>query len=183
MSDYLAENGHIIPIIGQIYINVGVELLGIPNLHRTNGTMFTDNLLAPNDNTDWGDSVTSNQNWPVLLGGPYSNVSVAWHGAVSTRPVYMPSRPENARAAARRVCDDFLRGQNYGRLRSPYTSCNPVRNPRINYCGDNQDGSAYQYFLLQVSVASVCNISFLSVNSVSRYLWIACSIAFCVIFV
>ena len=89
-SHYLAENGRIIPILGQISINGSVIFLGIPNLHRTSEPMFTENLLASHDTTGWGDGGTSIQNWPVLPGGTYSNVSVPWCGAVPACPACMP---------------------------------------------------------------------------------------------
>ena len=92
-SDYLAENGRRIFILGQIPINGSVKLLGIPDLRRTSGTMFTDNLLALNDTTGWGDGGTSNHNWTLLPGGTYSMSSVTWSGAVPTRPAYMPLIP------------------------------------------------------------------------------------------
>ena len=62
LSNYLAENGRRIPILGQISINGSVKLLGIPNYHRTSGTMFTENLLDTHAITDWGDDGTPNQN-------------------------------------------------------------------------------------------------------------------------
>ena len=104
--------------------------------------MLTENLLAPHDTTGWGDVGISNQNWPVFLGEPYSNISVPWRGGIPDCFAYMPRIPENARAAARRVCDDFLCGRLRARMRSPSTSRNPVRNPRINSRGDDREGPA-----------------------------------------
>ena len=57
LSDYLAENGRRIPILDQIFINGGVELLVIPDFRRTSGPMYTDNILAPHDITGWVSSV------------------------------------------------------------------------------------------------------------------------------
>ena len=84
-SKYLVENVSRIPIIGQIPIHVSVELFVIPNFRRTSGPMFTENLLAPSETTYWGDVGTSNQNWPVFLGGPYSMWSVPWSGSFPAR--------------------------------------------------------------------------------------------------
>ena len=67
--DYLAENGWRIPILGQISINGSVKMLGIPNLCRTSGPMFIENLLAPHDTTGWGDDGTPNQSWLISPGG------------------------------------------------------------------------------------------------------------------
>ena len=59
LADYLSENGHRIPFLARISINGIVKLLGIPDLHRTSGHRFTDNLLAPHDTTGWGGGGTS----------------------------------------------------------------------------------------------------------------------------
>ena len=65
---------------------------------------------------------------------------------IPARPTYIPRSPENARADARRVCDEFLLSRHRERMRSLSTSCNPVRNLRINCRGDNQEGPVDQYF-------------------------------------
>ena len=62
-SDYLAESGLRIPILGQISINGSVELLGIPDFFS--GPRFTEDILDPYDTTGWGDGGTPNQNWTV----------------------------------------------------------------------------------------------------------------------
>ena len=59
-SDYLAENRRRIPILIQISINGIVEILGIPDFHRTSGPMYTDNIMAPHDTTGWGYGGTPN---------------------------------------------------------------------------------------------------------------------------
>ena len=98
-------------------------------------------------------------------------MSVPWHGAIISRPAYLPVWSlENSRAAARRIRDDWPRGRRRVRMRSPSTSLNHVCNLRINMCGDDWEGPVDQYFLLKNSVASVINFSFLSVTSVSSYL-------------
>ena len=37
LSNYLTENGRIIPILGQIFINGSVEYMRIPDFHRAGG--------------------------------------------------------------------------------------------------------------------------------------------------
>ena len=101
--------------------------------------MFIENLQAPHYTTGWGNGGASNQDWPVILGGPYQNLSVVWYGAVPDRPDYMPRNPENVRTAARHVCDDSLHCRRRERMRIPSTSRNPVLNPRVNHCGDDRD--------------------------------------------
>ena len=97
LSDHLAENGRRILILGQIFINGSVKLVGTPNFHINSGLMYTDNLLDTQDNTCWGDGGTSNHNWGVHPGGLYSMWSVTWSGNAPARPAYMPRIPENAR--------------------------------------------------------------------------------------
>ena len=99
-NDFLAENGRRISIPGHIFIHESVKFLGIPNFHRTSEPMFIENLWAPHDNTGWRNGGTSNQNWPVIPGVAYHNISVAWRGAIPDRPAYMPLSPENSCADA-----------------------------------------------------------------------------------
>ena len=167
----------------QISVNGSVELLGIPADAFGCGLPFHKNVLAPTVTHGWGYTGTSNQNWPVILGGPYNNVVVAWSGAVPARPAYMPMSPDNVHAAARRICDYSLCSRLHERMRSPSISYSHIRNLRVNRYGDDREGPVAQYFLLQISVASVSSFSFLSVTSVSSYFWIACRIDVCVIFV
>ena len=131
-SDNLTENGRRIPFISQISINGSVEYLGIHNFHRTNGPMWVDNLL--DTRSILGDCGTPNYNWPL---SQLRFFSVLWRGAVHARPAYLPAWSlENVRAAARRVCGDWICGRRCSRMRSPDTSRNPTRNLRINRRGD-----------------------------------------------
>ena len=138
LSNYLAEIGHRIPILEKISINGSVELLGIPDLYRTSGPIYNDNLLDPRDTTGWGDGDTSNQNWGVQPGRPYSNAAMAWGNNIPACPAFMISSLENARAAVRRVRDDCLHGRRRAHMQIPFISCKPVRNPRINCRGDDR---------------------------------------------
>ena len=76
-TNYLAENGRIIPIIGQLSINRSVELLGIPKFSRKSGLLFIENLKSLTVTTVWGHDDTFNHNWGVSPGGPYRNVKVS----------------------------------------------------------------------------------------------------------
>ena len=136
--DYLAENGWRIPILGQISINGSVKMLGIPNLCRTSGPMFIENLLALILSV--GVIRTGSFPW----GGAYSMWSVPCSSFIPAHPTYMPRSPENARADACRVCDNSLCSRRCACTRSPPTSCNPVRNLSINSCGDDWEGPVDQ---------------------------------------
>ena len=91
MTNYLAENGRIIPVISQLSINRSVEILGIPADAWGYGLPFIDNIQAPNVHYGWADANNSNQNLGVTPGGPYRNVVVAWVSTVPACSAYMPS--------------------------------------------------------------------------------------------
>ena len=182
-TQYFSGNGRRIPVIGQKLSNRSVKILGIPENAWGCGFPFLDNVLAPTIIHGWGENDNSNQNWPVIPGGSYHNVYVAWRGAMPACPNYMPRSLENACADMHRVRDDSLCSMYHDLIRSPSKSCNPIRNLRVNRRGDDWEGPVSQQFLLQISVARVCKFSFLSVTTVSRYFWISCRIAFCVIIV
>ena len=46
-TNYLAENGHRIPIIGRLYINGSVQFLSIPDFIRNSGLLFIENFKLP----------------------------------------------------------------------------------------------------------------------------------------
>ena len=92
-NNYLSENWHRIPIIGQISINGNVKLLGIPDFVRNGGLYFIENLQAPTVPSVWGGDDASNHKWGVIPGGGYSNFAVAWGSTVSTCPAYTPRSP------------------------------------------------------------------------------------------
>ena len=90
LTNYLAENGRKILILGQISINGSVKMLSSPYFHITNGPNIIENIWSTHDATDWGHGGTYNQNWLVILGGTYQNVSVAWRGTDPSCLSYMP---------------------------------------------------------------------------------------------
>ena len=107
-TNHLAENGRRILIIRQLSINGSVKFLGIPDFVRNSGLWFIENLQDPTVPTGWGHANTSNQNWGVIPGRPYSLWSVPWGVTVPVCPAYMPRSLENLRADAHHVRDDFL---------------------------------------------------------------------------
>ena len=52
----------------------------------------------------------------------------------------MSKSQKNAHADAHQICDDSLCNRRRDNMRSPSTSRNPVRNPRVNFPGDDRDG-------------------------------------------
>ena len=88
LSDYLTESGCRIPIIRRISINGSVEYLGVPGFHRTGGTFWAANLLAPR--SSWGDSgTTTNQNCGSQPWVPSGSVAVPWNHPIFVLPVYV----------------------------------------------------------------------------------------------
>ena len=143
-TNCLAENGHIIPNIGQLSINRSVQFWGIPDFVRGSGLSFIEKLQAPTDTTGWIRSDTSNKNWGVRPGVPYRNVSVSWGTTVPDNLSYMPMSPVNQRAAANCVRDDFLCCRCSERMMITATTYNPIVNPRLHSCGDNWEGPVTQ---------------------------------------
>ena len=144
LTHYLSGNGRIIPIIGQISINGSVKLLGIPADTWGCGFTFIENVQYPSYPTVWGHGGTSNNNRLVTPGGTYIKVTVACGNNVSAHPSYMPRSPENPRIAARCVCDDFRCLSRREIERRRFISCNTILNPRVNCCGDAQEGPVTQ---------------------------------------
>ena len=88
-------------------INGSVQWLGIPAPLRTNGTPWTNNILASIPALGTGDTVT-NPNWVIQPGRPYVSVVVPWSGPVRAMPAYVSRSPENTRSAATRVRDNLI---------------------------------------------------------------------------
>ena len=69
-----------------------VKWLGVPDLLRTDGPPWTDNLLAPSPS--WGDGGTNtNQTWGIQPGGPYGSISVLCSGPTHVIPAYVCRSP------------------------------------------------------------------------------------------
>ena len=106
-SEYLAESGRRIPILGRISINGNVEYLGVPDFHRTGGPFWTANLL--DTCSSWGDGgTTTNHNWGSQPGGSSVSVIVPLNFPVRVLPVYVCRISNNICAAARRIRDDHI---------------------------------------------------------------------------
>ena len=146
LTRFLALNGRRVPIIGEISISGSVKSLGIPADAWGCELPFIENVQGPSEPTSWRHGDTSNQNWGVTPGGPYSNVAVALGSTVPARQTYMSTSLENRRVAERRVCDDFRCLSYYELDRRRFRSCNPIVNPRVNFCGDDQEVPVTQYF-------------------------------------
>ena len=144
LTQYFSVNGRRIPIIGQISINRIVKILCIPADTWGCEITFIENIQASTLTHGWGGANTSNKNWPVILGGPYSNVSVAWVSPTPAHNDYIPRSLDNPRAAALRAHDDFLCHRHCEHMRSPSTSRNHIVNPRVNRRGDDREGPVTQ---------------------------------------
>ena len=82
MNDYLAENGRIILIIGQLSINDSVQFLGVPNHSGGSGLPFICILKDLIEATGWGSGHTYNHKWGGSRFGPYSVNNVALGASV-----------------------------------------------------------------------------------------------------
>ena len=92
--------------------------------------------MAPSSRWGYG-VISTNQNWRIVPGRPYGSVSIPWHGAVPACLDYAPMIPENALAAARRVCEYHIQSRHLGRMGSTYKIHNPIWNMRVNWQDDD----------------------------------------------
>ena len=143
-TQYLAENGRRIPVIGQISINGCVNFLGISADAWGCGLLFIENVRAPTVLSGWGDCNTVNQNWGVTLRRPFGNITVALGSTVPDRPSYMTWSPENPRVAACRIRDDFCHISCCYLDRRRSIIQNPIINMRFNRHGDDREGLVTQ---------------------------------------
>ena len=112
-------------------INGSVKWLVIPAPLSTDGTPWTDNILAPS--TAWGTSGTAtNPNWTIQPGGLYVSVAVPWSSPVCAMPVYVRRSLENMRRAVHRVHENLLEENRTARMQSISTSCSIFHNCLVN---------------------------------------------------
>ena len=126
-------------MFGRIFIDGSVEWLGFPDFHRNDGPAWTANLLDTYPSWGYGGS-TTNTNWGSQSGGASGRASIPWNCPTCVLTVYHCMISENARAAARRVCDNLLQGNPLARMRSPYTRRNPICNQQVNWQDDDWNG-------------------------------------------
>ena len=76
VTDYLAENGRIIQIIGKLSANNSVQYLGVPDQCGGIGLPFISNLQAHIEATGWGSANNPNQDWGGSILDAYSMTNV-----------------------------------------------------------------------------------------------------------
>ena len=165
-TNYIAENGCQIMIVGQPSVNNSVQFLGLSDQAWGSGLPFISNLLVYIKTTWWGSYNNSNQKW----GGHFKDANiitnVTWGASVEASPANLPRSTGHPRAARHCVRDDFLCRRRQKHLWRQYNWRNPLVNTRFFRQGQNRDGSITQSF--QIFVASVSN-----------FFQIACKIALC----
>ena len=82
VTNYLAENGLRINIIGKFSINDGVQFLGLSDQAWGNGLPFIANILAQVEETGWHSFNNSNKNWGGRFNDDNSIFNVAWGTSV-----------------------------------------------------------------------------------------------------
>ena len=165
VTNYLAENGRQIPIIGQLSVNYRVQLLGLSDQAWVSGLPFIANILAHVESTGWECSKNSNQNWRGRFNNTSNITNVAWCAC----PAYLPRSPVNPHAARRRVRNDFLCQKRQECLLCQSNQHNTLINPQVFWRGQDKDSPIIQWFLFKISVTSVSNC-----------FKIVCKIALCV---
>ena len=149
MTDYLAENGRRIKIIGQLSVNDSVQFLGLSDQALVTGMPFIYNLWALSEPTGWVSANNSDQNWGISMFDANRLTNVAWVASVNSRTAYLPRSPVNPRATWILVCDDFLSHMRQEGLRLYYNWRNPLVNTQV-YRRDNfRDGPVTNIFCFQ----------------------------------
>ena len=168
-------------------INGSVQWLDVLDLLRTDGPLWTGNVLSPIP--AWGIGGTAKNpnrlNQPVVS---YDSVSVPCSGVVCAMPSYIHRSLENTSSTARRICDDLIQDNRTLCMKSISTSRSIICNRLVNrgYCDwdDLWDDPVDQQleWIISVGSVSINEFSFLSITSVSSYLCIALWVALCFIF-
>ena len=119
-------------------INGSVQWLGVPDLLRTDGPPWTDNLL--DHYASWGDRgcITNpycgSQPW-----GEPNSVSITWNRPIRVLPIYHRRIFENMHTAVCHVRDNILQDNCTERMQSTSTCRNPIHSRQVNWQNDNWD--------------------------------------------
>ena len=117
VTNYLAENGRRIKIIGQLYTNDSVQFLGFPVQSCGTVMPFIYTLQAPCELIGWGIANNYNQKWGGNIFDSNSIRNVACGASIHSRSDYFSRSPVNPRSARRRVHNNFLCRRHQYRLR------------------------------------------------------------------
>ena len=131
VTNYLAESGRQIPIIGQLSVNNRVQFLVFSYQSWGSGLMFIPNSQYQVDSIWWESSNNSNQNRGGRFNNSNSITNVVWGASVDARPDYLPRSPVNPRAAQRCLRDDFFCHRCQERLWCQYNWRNLLFNSRV----------------------------------------------------
>ena len=144
VTEYLAENGRIIHIIGQISINDSVQFLGVSDQAWGLEFPFLCNLQAPVEATVRRSENYFNQYWGGSMFDTNIIINVAWGGSTYASPANSPWSLVNPRASARRIRDDFLCLRCQERLKHYYNWHNNRINIRVHCQDDDREGLVTQ---------------------------------------
>ena len=105
-TDYLAGNGHRVPMFVQKLINGRVEWIGVPSFLWNDGPPWANNMLCPSPRWVFGGTV-ENVYLESQPSGHYVCVDIPCRGTVPDHLAYLPLSPENVCATAHCVCDNI----------------------------------------------------------------------------
>ena len=103
VTEYLAENGRQIQIIGELCINGNVQFLGLSDQAWRSGLWYTANILAMVEATGWGRFNDSNQIQGVCFNDDNSITNVLSGASIDAHPDYLPWSSVSPFAAQRCV--------------------------------------------------------------------------------
>ena len=139
MTNYFAENGRRIQIIGQFFLNDISQFWGLPEKCMGSGLRFICNLQAHVEATGWVSGKYSNQDSGGRIFGANSITNVALGDSVNARPAYLLQRLVNPCPFQRRFCNNFLCCRHQECLWFQYNQRNPSVNLRVRLQDDDRD--------------------------------------------
>ena len=173
VTNYLAENGRWIPIIGQLSVNNSVQFLGLSDQAWGSTLLYIANLLAQVEAKCGGSSNSSNKNWGGHFNNANSIINISWGDSVDAHPTYLPWISMNPHAAQRRVCDHLLSCMRQERLWHQSNCRNPLVNPWVIWWGKERDGPEPQWLCSKFPLLVWVVVSGLRVKSPCASLAIA----------
>ena len=125
VTNYLAENGRRIAIIGKISVNVSFQFFGLSYQDWGSGFPYITNLLDQVEATGWGISKNPNQIW-----GGFKNanriINSAWGASIDASSNNSPQSPGRPHAARCRIHNNFLHIRHQERLWRQFNHSNPL---------------------------------------------------------
>ena len=173
VTDYLAENGRHIPIIGKLSVDNSVQFLGLSDQAWGSGLPYIYNLVDQVEATGSDSSNNSNQNWGISFNNANIITNITWGASVSASCTNLPRSLGCPWAARRRICNNFLCCRRQEHLWRHCNHRNPLVNPWACRQGEYRDGPVTKHFLFKFPLLVWVTFSRLHVRSPCASLTVA----------